>query len=72
MKINLFATKFRNKIQHPDCIISEDAELIKRRIRDNYRDKVNKYFYDIIVHMSDNYEHVDHIREVLKKHNVEA
>ena len=72
LKINLFATKFRNKIQHPDCIISEDAELIKRRIRDNYRDKVNKYFYDIIVHMSDNYEHVDHIREVLKKHNVEA
>lgn len=66
IKIDLFATNFRSKTKHPDVLISIDAELIKKDIREKYRNKVKHYFYDIIVHMSDNYQHVDHIKKVLE------
>ena len=71
LKIDLFSSKFRKKTNFPECEIAIDAERIKSEVRDNYRDKVNKYFYDIIIHMSDNYLHVDHIRNVFRKYKIE-
>ena len=71
MKIDLFSSEFRKKTNSPECEIAIDAERIKCEVRGNYRDKVNKYFYDIIIHMSDNYLHVDHIRDVFRKYKIE-
>ena len=72
LKIDLFSTKFRSKTNFPEREISIDAEKIKREVRKDYRNKINKYFYDIIIHMSDNYLHVDHIKQVFRKYNIES
>tara|TARA_Y100000592_G_scaffold96953_1_gene166531 strand:- start:61054 stop:62001 length:948 start_codon:yes stop_codon:yes gene_type:complete len=71
LKIDLINTKFRSKTKFPDCKISTSAEEIKKKIRDNFQNKIKDYYYDIIIHMSDNYDHVDHIKKVLEEHKIE-
>ena len=70
IKINLFGTQFRSKTRFPNSTISVDAEKIKRQIREKYKSQINNYFYDNIIHMSDNYEHVDHMSEVFEKYGI--
>lgn len=67
LKVDLFSTKFRHKTKHPDKLIAIDAEEIKKQIRQKYRAKVDSYFYDVIIHMSDNYQQVDHISSLLEE-----
>ena len=71
IKLDLFGTKFRRKTKFPDCEISLESEAIKKKIRDKYKDKIDKYFYDIIIHMSDNYDHVNHINQTFKRYKLE-
>jgi len=66
LTLDIFDTKFRNKTQNKDKIISIEIESLKKDIRQKYKDKIDNYFYDIIVHAGDNYEHTDHISKVLK------
>ena len=41
------------------------------RTPEKYKDKIDKYFYDIIIHMSDNYDHVNHINQSFKRYKLE-
>lgn len=45
--------------------ISQTVEKIKAKYRDKYCNKVNNYFYDIIIHIGDNYSHIKEIGKVL-------
>jgi hypothetical protein len=38
-------------------LISQKVEQLKKQIRKKYAPKVEDYFYDIIIHIGDNYEH---------------
>jgi len=46
--------------------ISQEVEAIKKEYRDKYKNKVKDYFYDIIIHIGDNYHHTREIAKVLK------
>jgi len=58
--------KFRVKMKSGK-LISMRVEEIKRVIREKYRQKIKDYYYDIIIHIGDNYEHSRHILQVLRK-----
>ena len=70
LKIDLFNTKFRQKTNFPNEIIAIEAEKIKKTIRNKYKTKIKNYFHDIIIHASDNYDHVDYIKEVLNDERI--
>lgn len=72
MKVDLFQTDFRKKTNFPEVDVSLQAEKIKQVIRNEYKNKINNYFHDIIIHSSDNYEHVDHIRHILRENKIET
>ncbi len=45
--------------------LSQQCELIKKLIRDAYKDKVNHYFHDIVIHIGDNFYQNRHIYRLL-------
>lgn len=72
-KLNICIFKFR--LLHPDYRkklktgkpISKKIELIKKEIRNKYKDKIKNYFYDIILHISDNEEQSHYMNELSEK-----
>ncbi|ELV04618.1 Fe-S oxidoreductase, partial [Brachyspira hampsonii 30599] len=48
--------KYRKKdINNHD--ISTKVERIKKLVRDEFKDKIDGYFHDVIIHIGDNFEH---------------
>lgn len=45
--------------------LSKKCEHIKRLIRDAYKDKINNYFYDIIMHIGDNFHQNEYIYRLM-------
>ena len=64
--IELSSDKFRLK-NDVHAYQSETTVALKKLIREKYRGKIPKYFYDIIMHTGDNHEHNKKIYELLKK-----
>ena len=59
-------------VQNPDFrykynkrMISRTMEIEKKAIRTLYKDKIPQYFYDIIVHAGDNYNHSKYIFDLM-------
>ena len=55
IKIEIPEPKFRKK--ENGQLISEEVEFLKKQIRESYKEKIDNYFHDIIVHIGDNYSH---------------
>ncbi len=67
IEIEIIDPRFRKKeLNNHD--ISQEVELIKKMYRKIYKDKVENYFYDIIMHIGDNYYHTREIAKVLKRY----
>lgn len=47
--------------------ISTVVEKIKKKYRGKYKKKVENYYYDIILHIGDNYEHSMHMLNIVDK-----
>ena len=66
IEIEIPNPKFRRKgLNNHD--ISTKVEQIKKEYRNKYKEKVDNYFYDIIMHIGDNFEHTREIDKVIKK-----
>jgi hypothetical protein len=61
--VNVEKPNFRLKALNNNTI-SITGENIKKIIRNAYKDKINDYFYDIIMHIGDNYRHNIFIRKL--------
>lgn len=55
---------FRRKGLNKKSLIIQ-GEVIKKVIRECYKDKIPDYFYDIIIHTADNYEQTNYISKIL-------
>lgn len=62
--VDLGFPDFREKKKNKK-LISIKAEQIKKEIRNKYKEKIDNYFHDIIIHIGDNYEHTKHIKQIL-------
>lgn len=62
--INLKQPDFRLK-DKTSTTLSKRCELIKKLIRDAYKDRVPHYFHDIIIHIGDNFFQNHHIYRLL-------
>lgn len=49
---------------------SRTTMRIKRNIRDMFKDKVTDYYYDIIMHLTDNQLQNDAVEEIIKRANI--
>jgi len=68
VEIEIINPRFRRKeVNNHD--ISQEVEAIKKEYRTKYKDKVNNYFYDIIMHIGDNYHHTREIAKVLEQYS---
>ena len=61
--------RFRLKKNHKT--LSRRCEQIKKQIRDAYKQKIDGYFYDIIMHIGDNYYQNRHIHNLLTMPSVD-
>ena len=59
--------KFRKKIK-TGYDISQSVENIKKEIRNLYKNKVDNYIHDIIIHISDNFEQTNGIDMIMNKY----
>jgi len=64
IKIEIPQPKFRKKANGQ--IISEVVETLKKQIRESYKEKIDNYFHDIIIHIGDNYSHTKQSQNLLK------
>ena len=64
IKIEIPEPKFRKK--ENGQIISEKVETLKNQIRESYKQKLDNYFHDIIIHIGDNYSHSKQSQNLLK------
>jgi hypothetical protein len=64
IKIEILEPKFRQKANGQ--LISEEVEILKKKIRESYKEKIDNYFHDIIVHIGDNYSHTKQSQNLLK------
>ena len=64
IKIGILEPKFRKKANGQ--LISEEVEILKKQIRESYKEKIDNYFYDIIIHIGDNYSHTKQSQNLLK------
>jgi len=55
LSIEIPHPSFRAKTSNPDRMICLEAEDLKRKIRASYSARVEKYFYDTVVHMGDSF-----------------
>ena len=60
--------RFRKKILN-NHDISVTVEQIKAEHRDNYKDRIENYFYDTIMHIGDNFHHNQHIINLFENIN---
>lgn len=54
----------KNKTAAP---ISTEVEVLKNKIRDSYKHKIDDYYYDIIIHMGDNYDQNKKMIKILEE-----
>ena len=47
--------------------LSKNVEKLKKRIRDKYSKRIDRYFYDIVLHIGDNGAHTVHMNKILDK-----
>ena len=67
IEVEITNPRFRRKgLNNHD--ISQEVESIKKEYRTKYKDKVDDYFYDIIMHIGDNYHHTREIAKVIRKY----
>jgi hypothetical protein len=64
IEIEILNPRFRRK-EANNHDISQEVEAIKKKYRTLYKNKVDNYFYDIIMHIGDNYHHTREIAKVL-------
>jgi len=64
IKIEILEPKFRKK--ENGQLISEEVETLKKQIRESYKEKIDNYFHDIIIHIGDNYSHTKQSQNLLK------
>ena len=64
IKIEILEPNFRHKDNNH--LISKVVEELKEEIRTKYKSKVDNYFYDIIIHIGDNYSHTQQSEKLLK------
>ena len=64
--VEIHEPKFRKKTMN-NHDISTVVEKMKKEIRDIYKGKIDNYFYDIVVHMCDNYAQNRIVNSVLKE-----
>lgn len=55
------------RIKRTGITISREGEKLKRLVRDNYKDKVENYFHDVIFHTADNYSQCEYMKTLTKK-----
>lgn len=67
MQLNVRNPRFRLKSVN-NKTISAEGERLKAMIRNAYKDKVEGYFHDIIIHTGDNYKQSRFILTLLKPH----
>lgn len=66
LKLYLVGPDFRLK-QVNGASISQVGEFIKGVIRNNYKDKIENYFYDIIIHTGDNFKQNRYISKLFNQ-----
>ena len=64
IKIEIPEPKFRKK--ENGQLISEEVETLKKQIRESYKEKIDNYFHDIIIHIGDSYSHTKQSKNLLK------
>ena len=64
IKIEILEPRFRKKGNGQ--LISEEVETLKKQIRESYKEKLDNYFHDIIIHIGDNYSHTKQSQNLLK------
>lgn len=67
--LSLKCPNFRLK-DKTNTSLSQQCELIKQMIRDRYKDRIDNYFHDIIVHIGDNFTQNRFIYSLLKMPNI--
>ena len=65
LDINMHYPDFR--VKNTGTTISQEGEKLKKIIRNNYKDKIENYFYDIIFHTADNYSQSEYINALLEQ-----
>lgn len=65
MQVYLECPKFRRKASN-QCTLSSEGEKLKRIIRECYADKIENYFFDIVVHTGDNYKQSNYITQLFE------
>ena len=64
IKIEIPEPRFRKK--ENGQLISEEVETLKKQIRKSYKERIDDYFHDTIVHIGDNYSHTKQSQNLLK------
>lgn len=64
--IHKWDPSFRNKTQFPDKLICIETEDLKKKIRKKYKNLIDNYYYDNIIHVGDNFEHTLYIKYLIK------
>ena len=71
-KVIVFAIKIDNptyRINDENGMIQcLEARKVKQQIRDEYASKIDGYFFDNLIHMSDNEEETQRIQSILKRY----
>lgn len=67
IELAIYSPGFRLK-KGNNKTISTEGEKLKRLVRNCYKDKVDNYFYDVIIHTGDNYLQSGHIVNLFKPH----
>lgn len=71
-QIVAFVIKIDNptyKIDRNGKLLCIEARDVKQRIRDEYAQKIDGYFFDNLIHMSDDLEEMQRTLQVLNKYN---
>ena len=70
-KIVAFILKIDNptyKVDNNGKLQCVEARRVKQTIRDEYASKIDRYFFDILIHMSDNLEEMQRTLQILNKY----
>lgn len=67
IKVNIGNPKFRKK-EKTNTDISVKIENLKEHIRSTYKEKIDNYVYDNIIHISDNFHQTSEINRLIKRY----
>lgn len=66
VKLDVDSPQFRLKAKTSGTL-SQVGEYIKSYIRGKYKDKLDNYFYDIIIHIGDNFEQNEYVDKLFRE-----